>query len=54
MVGGVSASCQAVVADFAWFSQTCPAEAVKTVQWDDQDWHVCAEHLAAFQAGGAA
>lgn len=42
----MSAPCAVVVADFAWFSQTCNQESVGTVHQDGEDWPVCAEHLA--------
>lgn len=46
----MSESCAAIVANFAWFSQTCPSEAVATVEFDGVDWPVCSEHLAAAQS----
>lgn len=38
--------CDAVVGEFAWFSQTCHNEAVTTVQQDGQTFNACEEHAS--------
>lgn len=49
----MSAQCEVIVANFAWFDQRCNQPAVDTVEQDGEDWCICAEHLAAMSGGAA-
>lgn len=40
----MSARCDAIEGNFAWFSQQCINEAVGTVEQDGETFNVCVDH----------